>query len=130
MTNVLFWLFMLVMALLIPGCMLFVGRLFLTNPPREINQSFGYRTARSMRSQEAWDFAHAYSGRFWYRAGRPMLAVTLVWMLALLGRDIGTVGRSGILLTGLQLVPLLAVIPATERALKREFDDDDFGRKR
>ena len=44
------------------------------------------------------------------------------------GRDIGTVGRSGIILTGLQLVPLLAVIPATERALKREFDD--FGRKR
>ncbi|WP_297870697.1 hypothetical protein [uncultured Oscillibacter sp.] len=57
-----------------------------------------------------------------------MLAVTLVWMPALLGRDVGTVGRSGILLTGLQLVPLLAVIPATERALKREFDD--FGRKR
>lgn len=130
MEELLFWLFTLATALLIPGCMIGFGRHFRDHPPGEINSSFGYRSARSMRNRETWDFAHAYSGRFWYRAGRPMLAVTLVWMLALLGRDIGTVGQSGILLTGLQLVPLLAVIPATERALKREFDDDDFGRKR
>ncbi|MCI9121447.1 MAG: SdpI family protein [Oscillibacter sp.] len=128
MTNVLFWLFMLVMALLIPGCMLFVGRLFLTNPPREINQSFGYRTARSMRSQEAWDFAHAYSGRYWRRASGPLLALSLVWMCLLYGREPDTVGIFVLPLIGIQLIPFLAVIAATERALKREFDD--FGRKR
>lgn len=121
MANFLFWLFMLATVLLIPGCMLYFGRRFQTRPPERINGGYGYRSTRSMQSQEAWDFAQVYSGQFWFRAGRPTLAVSLVWMLLLPGRDIGTVGSSAVVLTGLQLLPLLAVIPATERALKRKF---------
>lgn len=121
MANFLFWLFMLATVLLIPGCMLYFGRRFQTRPPERINGGYGYRSTRSMQSQEAWDFAQVYSGRFWFRAGRPTLAVSLVWMLLLPRRDIGTVGSSAVVLTGLQLLPLLAVIPATERALKRKF---------
>lgn len=128
MTEVFFWLFMLAMALLIPGSMTLLGRSFANNPPGEINSGWGYRTVRSMKNRQTWEFAQRYSGRFWYRAGRPVLAVSLVWMVLLLGRDVGTVGRFGMILTGLQMVPFLAVIPATERALKREFDD--CGRKR
>lgn len=128
MEDLLFWIFMLVMALLIPACMLYFGRLFMKKPPKNINSIYGYRTARSMRNQQTWDFAHAYSGRFWFRVGWPTLAVSLVWMALLLGREVGTVGNSGLILTAIQMVPFLAVIPATEQALKREFDD--FGRKR
>lgn len=128
MTEFFFWLFMLAMALLAPGCMLFFGRRFMNAPPKEINSGYGYRTARSMRNRETWDFAQRYSGRFWYRAGRPALAVSLVWMALLFGKDIGAMGSTYIYLTVIQMVPLLAVIPATERALKREFDDS--GRKR
>lgn len=128
MTEVFFWLFMLAMVLLIPGSMTLLGRSFANNPPGEINGGYGYRTARSMQNRQTWEFAQRYSGRFWFRAGWPVLAVSLVWMVLLLGRDVGTVGRFGMILTGLQMVPFLAVIPATERALKREFDD--FGRKR
>lgn len=121
MADFLFWLFTLVSALLIPVCMLYFGRRFQKKPPRTINSGYGYRSARSMRSQAAWDFAQVYSGRFWTRAGRPTLAVSLMWMLLLLGRDIGAVGASAVVLMGIQLVPLLAVIPATELALKRKF---------
>lgn len=128
MENLLFWLFTLIVALLIPGCMTGFGRYFMKKPPKEINSLFGYRTTRSMRSQETWDFAHAYSGRFWYRAGRPALAGSLLWMAFLFGKDVETVGNACIILTILQMVPFLAVIPATEGALKREFDD--LGRKR
>lgn len=128
MEKLLFWCFMLVMVLLIPGCMTVLGRSFVKNPPGEINGGYGYRTARSMRNRETWEFAQRYSGRFWVQVGRPMLAVSLVWMTLLLGREIGTVANFGLLLTALQILPFLAVIPATERALKREFDD--FGRKR
>ena len=122
MANLLFWLFTLATALLIPGCMLYFGRRFQKEPPERINGDYGYRSTRSMRSQEAWDFAQVYSGRFWFRTGRPTLAVSLVWMLFLLGRDVGTVGSSVMALTGLQLLPFLAVIPATERALRRKFE--------
>lgn len=128
MGNFLFWLFMLAMALLIPGSMTLLGQSFANNPPGEINGGYGYRTTRSMRNRQTWEFAQRYSGRFWFRAGWPVLAVSLVWMVLLFGRDAGTVGRFGMILTGLQMVPFLAVIPATERALNREFDD--FGRKR
>ena len=128
MTEFLFWLFMLATALLIPGSMLLLGRSFAKNPPGEINTGYGYRTARSMRNRQTWEFAQRYSGRFWVRAGRPVLAVSLVWMAFLFGREVDTVGHFGLILTGFQMVPFLAVIPATERALKREFDD--FGRKR
>lgn len=125
MVNFLFWLFMLVTVLLIPGCMLFFGRRFQKKPPEKINGGYGYRSTRSMRSQKAWDFAQTYSGRFWFRAGRPVLALSLIWMLLLLGREIGEVGRSASILMGAQMVLFLAVIPATERALKREFDGRD-----
>lgn len=128
MGNLLFWLFTLAYSLLIPGSMLLLGRSLVKNPPGEINGGYGYRTARSMRSRETWEFAQRYSGRFWVRAGRPVLAFSLLWMALLFGRGIGTVGRFGLILTGLQMVPFLAVIPATERALKRKFDN--FGRKR
>ena len=128
MTEFFFWLFMLAMSLLIPGCMTVLGRSFMKNPPGEINTGYGYRTTRSMRNRETWEFAQRYSGRFWYRAGRPLLAVSLLWSALLFGRDVETAANSGLILTGLQMVPFLAVIPATERALKCEFDD--FGRKR
>ena len=128
MEKLLFWCFMLAMALLIPGCMIALGRSFVKNPPEEINGGYGYRTSRSMRNRETWAFAQRYSGQFWVRAGWPTLAVSLVWMALLFGRELDTVANFGLLLTGLQMIPFLAVIPATERALKRHFDD--FGRKR
>lgn len=121
MANFLFWLFTLAAALLIPACMLYLGRRFQTRPPRNINMGYGYRSHRSMQSQEAWDFAQVYSGRFWVRVGRPVLAVSLVWMLLLFGRDIGAVGTSAVVLMGIQMLPFLAVIPATERVLRRKF---------
>lgn len=121
MANFLFWLFILATALLIPACMLCFGRQFQRNPPKTINSGYGYRSTRSMRSQEAWDFAQTYSGQFWTRSGRPTLVGSLIWMLLLFGRDIGAVGSSAVILTGIQMLPLLAVIPATERALKRKF---------
>jgi len=121
MANFLFWLFTLAAALLIPACMLYLGRRLQTRPPRNINMGYGYRSHRSMQSQEAWDFAQVYSGRFWVRVGRPVLAVSLVWMLLLFDRDIGTVGTSAVVLMGIQMLPFLAVIPATERVLRRKF---------
>lgn len=128
MEKLLFWCFMLAMVLLIPGCMTVLGRSFVKNPPGEINGGYGYRTARSMRNRKTWAFAQRFSGGFWVRAGWPTMAVSLVWMVLLFGREIDTVANFGLLLTALQMVPFLAVIPATERALKRNFDD--FGRKR
>jgi hypothetical protein len=37
-----------------------VGIVFWTYPPKKINEFYGYRTTRSRKSQEAWDFAQKW----------------------------------------------------------------------
>ena len=49
-----FWIFMLVMDLLIPVTMVFIGKRFQKKPPKEINGIYGYRTAMSMKNKETW----------------------------------------------------------------------------
>ena len=46
-----FWIFMLVMDLLIPVTMVFIGKRFQKKPPKEINGIYGYRTAMSMKME-------------------------------------------------------------------------------
>ena len=53
-----FWLYCTAMCLLIPGIMLYFGWRFLNKPPQNINSIYGYRTSRSMKNQQTWDFAH------------------------------------------------------------------------
>jgi len=38
-------------------------------PPPKINSIYGYRTARSMKSQRNWDFAQRYSAKLMMIAG-------------------------------------------------------------
>ena len=40
-----------------------VGVVFWMYPPKKINEFYGYRTTRSRKSQEAWDFAQRYSAK-------------------------------------------------------------------
>ena len=50
--------------LTIVGVAFLLISLFLINfPPKEINGLYGYRTSRSMQTQEAWDFSQRYSSK-------------------------------------------------------------------
>ena len=124
-----FWLFMLVSALLIPATMLLVGRLFQTRPPQEINNLYGYRTARSMQSADTWRFAHPYCGRVWVRCGAAAAAVTVLLFAVLFGRGVQLVGFFGGGLVWLQALLLAATILPVERRLKRTFDENGLRRE-
>lgn len=117
-----FWIFMLIMSLLIPAMMLGFGWVFLHKAPKTINWGYGYRTQRSTKSQEAWDFAHGYAGALWLKWGKWLLALTVVAMLPVIGRDTDVIGTVGSVLCIIQLVPMLYVIVPTERALQKNFD--------
>ncbi len=54
---------------------LIFGYTLLKFPPKKINWFYGYRTARSMKSQQRWDFAQTYSGREMVRGGVLMIVV-------------------------------------------------------
>ena len=117
-----FWLFCGGMNLLIPAIMLLLGTRFQRHPPEKINHVYGYRTARSMRNQETWDFAHQVCGKIWFWAGAIMLPLSLLAMLPALDRDVEAVGIWCIPVVGVQLAVLVGSIFPVERALKRNFD--------
>ena len=123
-----FWLFMLATDLLVPLILVVFGSVFSRRAPREINGLFGYRTPRSMRSRDAWEFAHHYSGRLMFRWGLVLLPVSVVALLPVLGQGEDAVGTVGTVICFAQLIPLFGIIAVTERALKRNFDDK--GKKR
>ena len=122
MVNILFWLFVLAFDLLIPGVMVGFGKAFMKNPPREINPGYGYRTAMSSKNQETWDFAQKYRGEVWYKAGKVLLIPSALPLLFVLGQDVDTVGKVGMIACGVQLAVMLGSIAVTERALKKNFD--------
>lgn len=120
--NIAFWIFVLAFDLLLPGVMIGFGKEFMKNPPREINPGYGYRTTMSSKNQETWDFAQRYMGEVWYKAGKVLLIPSILPLLLVLGRDVGTVGLVGMIACGVQLVVMLGSIAVVERALRKTFD--------
>ena len=118
------WFMMLGFNLLIPAIRLGAGKLFLKKAPKDINWIFGYRTSMSMKNEDTWAFAHKVAGAFWWKWGWVTLVITVVGMLLLLGRSVELVSTAGCVLLFLQLVPVIAVIPHTEKALHNIFDKD------
>ena len=123
-----FWIFCLVMCLLIPAVMIGIGWLFRHRPPKTINGLYGYRTARSMKNQETWNFAHETCGRLWVRLGKLSFLPALLAAVLTFGRGIETVSVASIVVVTVQTLVLIGSIFPVERALKENFDD--FGRKK
>lgn len=117
-----FWFFTLATDLLIPLAMICLGKMFLHRPPKTINGGFGYRTTMSMKNQDTWQFAHHYCGRLWYWLGLVMLPVSVVPLLLVLGKEIGTIGTVGTVICFAQVVPMVGTIIPTEMALRKTFD--------
>lgn len=118
-----FDIFMAIVMMLIPCTMLFFGRYWTKHPPDRINCAYGYRSRRSMYNQATWRFAHKIAAAAWRRLGYGTLAATLILILFLLHGNLsvtfsGILGGATVLV---QLIPMLAVIPITERALKKHF---------
>lgn len=118
-----FWLFMFLFNLILQLMLIGFGRLFCHHAPSEINSVFGYRTRRSMLNQDTWQFAHKHIGKTWKRLGLVLLLSSAIAMIFLFSRKIDLVGRFGSLITGIQVVFLIASVFPTESALKQTFDE-------
>lgn len=116
-----FWIFMLCMVLLIPLSMILLGYFLQHRPPKKANAYFGYRSRRSLSSQEAWAYAQKRAGRFWYVAGWILLFPSIAAMFLLLEEEVSAIGCFGLLLCLLQCIPLLSVFFYVEKGLKDEF---------
>ena len=108
--------------------MLVAGRMMQKRPPQKINCFFGYRTERSMKNRDTWEFAHQYIGKLWFRLGWIVLIPSVALLLVFFGKDIRTVGNVGMTICFLQLIPMIVPVFFTENALKKTFDQ--YGRRK
>ncbi len=115
---------MLLMNLFMPIMMIAFGKRFCKKAPDEINYLFGYRTTMSMKNKDTWAFAHNFFGKIWYIMGLVILPLSVTAMLLVLGKSEDTIGRVGSIVCLIQVALLIASIFPTERALKRNFDED------
>lgn len=92
---------------------LLIALAFVLFPPRTINYLYGYRTHRSMKSKEAWDFANRFSARYMLVGALLVCLFQLITILWLPLKQ--SFMASAIFMT----VVLISVIPVTERKLKK-----------
>lgn len=94
-----------------------LGYYFWANPPKKINKIYGYRTPRSMKSQEAWDYANKYSAFLMCMIG---IFTSAVQVLAYLLYDQVTAIMAG---GAVLVVCLIAMMIYMEIQLKEKFDN-------
>ena len=90
-----FWIFMLVMDLLIPVTMVFIGKRFQKKPPKEINGIYGYRTAMSMKNKETGNTRITAVGSSGVVSGLVMLLPTVIAWFVFSEREMTAWGQLG-----------------------------------
>ena len=105
-----FW-FMLLMNLLIPLTMVFVGIYF------KKAALTGYRTRRSMASLEAWQFSNRLMGSYWFKYGLALSMISIIFSFLL--KDQIEYGSLFIMLV--QMCVMFYTIYLVEKALKQKF---------
>lgn len=119
-----FWIFLIMCNLLIPVLMIVLGKVFIKNPPKTINGIYGYRTPRSKKNQDTWNFAHLYCGKLWWKIGWIMLPLSVIGMLPAIGKNDTIVGEVGTVVIIAECIALVVPIFFVERALGKKFDKD------
>lgn len=93
-----------------------MGLIMLKNPPKNINDWYGYRTASSKKSQERWDFAQKHSSKRMTKVGQ-LLAI-LSFPAAVFHID----PMSGAIIAIIVVVGAgTYLVITTERALREKF---------
>lgn len=119
-----FWFYMLLTTLLIPAVMLLFGYRFRKGGPNKINHFFGYRTSRSMKNRDTWDFAHRRCAAYWRWIGWPCLTAAITFMPIVRRDDVETISLVATSLVLLQVLAMCLALVPTEWALKKTFDEN------
>jgi len=94
------------------------GVILYLRPPKNINQVYGYRTKRSMSSQEAWKYAQPEAGKQLIYFGLTYLSTSFLGKLL---PDVGEVW-SALITIGLMCVGLFGLFRKMEVSLKNRVD--------
>jgi uncharacterized membrane protein len=87
------------------------GILMAKFPPKDINNIYGYRTKRSMKSQESWDFAQLFSAK------RLIYSGIILMICSIIGSFIRTTELLAVVI-GLLSVIVAAAIPIVKTEIE------------
>ena len=124
-----FWWTILACDLIVPTVQIVAGYILWRHCPKKINHFFGYRTLRSMKNSDTWEFANRHCGRVWLKVGLLTLIPTIVVHIPFYSSSDDTVGILGAIVPLLQCAILALSIIPTEKALKRTFNEDGTRRE-
>ena len=82
-------------------------------PPKKINGIYGYRTSRSMKSQENWDIAQRYSSQLMLKQGLVMLAIGGLLIALPIPDEV-----SAVISVSLLIISVIVLFVQTEKKLK------------
>lgn len=109
--------------LLIPVIMLVSGYFMYKHPPK-INRARGFRTTRSMKSEETWLFANTLCGKLWLKVSVPVLFISVIAQLPFIHADKDTFGNLTLIIEMVQIMIMLILVFIVEKKLKANFDDE------
>jgi uncharacterized membrane protein len=100
---------------------LLVGFFTVKFPAKKINPLYGYRTKRSMRNQEAWDYAQRISSRKIILVGLVMGVIAFTeWMLKL------PPSWCAVILIATLIGSAIYMMTSVEARLKRKFKESEY----
>lgn len=105
---------------LIPLIFILGGLITLKFPPKQINSLYGYRTARSMKSKEAWNAANRFASIMMIAGGTDLLFINLI--LKWLGMKNEIIWAT-VMLIGVIAISVIVYF-LTEKFLKENFDEE------
>ncbi len=120
--------FLLLCDCLVPVIMIVVGRWLWKHTPKEINDLLGYRTTRSMKNINTWNFANKYGGKLWWKFGWIVLLLSIIAHIPFMKSSDNWFGILSLMVVITQTVVLLLTIIPVEKALKNKFDDNGLER--
>ena len=101
--------------------MIIIGVLLIKCPPKKINSLVGYRTKKSSKNQEMWDFAQQFSGKAFIFIG--LISIVVFFLIILLFVNKENLEDVFLILSYCQIAEFFVVILITEIALKRKIDN-------
>ena len=116
-----FWIFMFIVTLLIPAALLLTW--YLCPRLKTIHNACGYRTSRSMKNQDTWDFAQKYCSKISLYMFFPSLILAIAIMPTVSSKPIDRIGWIGLGITMIQMMSFIVIMVSTEKALKKSFDE-------
>ena len=114
----LFWIFGF---FAIPIVLLLGGYLMANHPTQRSNALCGYRTERSLQSEETWYFAQNYCGQLWLKVGGGLLLPSFLSLALLRSQGEHALSIAMLVLIVVQMAALFLSILKVELALKENF---------